>query len=251
MNRKIKTLIVEDNPEQLDLLKSIIEKNCDSIDIAGSAPSVTEAIESIRSVSPELIFLDVEIIGGTGFDVLRAFDEIDFKVIFVTSHDRYAIRAIRFAALDFLLKPVDPDELKAAVKRAAREISGEGEANGRLKLFGENAKYAEPERIALPGEDGYEFRKIAEIVRCKAESNYTRFYFSDGTSSLICSTLKNYETLLGECGFFRSHNSHLLNLAHAKGLTKGKSAYVIMSDGSQIDLSSKRKNAFLDCFAKV
>ncbi|MFH1050418.1 MAG: LytTR family DNA-binding domain-containing protein [bacterium] len=249
----VKVVIIDDEKQGREIIKNLIIKNFSglNIDIVEMADSVEKGIQAIINHRPDIVFLDIELQGGTGFDILDAFEKIDFEVIFVTAFNHYAIRAIKFAALDYLLKPVDMYELKSSIEKAIHKREVMKSSDYQITVLKENYKNAQPEMIALPTKDGYSFFKISEIIRCQAESNYTTFYFTGKRSVIIPKTLKEYEALLEEFNFCRIHSSHLINMAHVKQYLKGKGGFVIMSDGTEIEVSIRKKDMFLTKFLKL
>lgn len=232
------SLIVDDESSGRDALRALLAAHCPQVVVVAEAASVREAQEMIRrSREIDIIFLDIELPDGSGFDVLEEAGPRQFEVIFVTAYDNYGIQAVKAAAADYLLKPVSPNELRDAVDRAA----------GRIRARAENYRAAGeiPERIALPNAQGLRIVETANIVRCRSHSNYTEFRFIDGDSLLVSRPMGEFERVLVRSGFFRVHNSHLINMRHIRSYVRGKGGYVVMADGSHVDVSVRRKEAFL------
>lgn len=248
--KPLRILIIDDEPEAGDLLESCLAEQGLPVELLGKAHSVKEGIKLIEMHQPDLVLLDVQMSPGSGFDILNHFENIDFKVIFTTAHEEYAINAIRFAAIDYLLKPIDPEELEAAIKRAGEKITA-GEATGRMEIFKEIVGNSSDSfsRIVLPTMDGFIIEKTKDIRYCKADRNYTHFFLSDGRKLVVSRTMKVFDKMLSEQGFFRCHVSYLLNLGYVKEFKRRKKGGAIfLTDGVEIPLSESRKAAFLDIF---
>jgi two-component system, LytTR family, response regulator len=247
----ISIVIIDDEEDSRGIIRLLLEKCNIDYQIAGEGENVTDAISVISEKKPDIVFLDVELGGGTSFDVLEAFDKIDFEVIFITAFNHYAIKAIKFAALDYLLKPIDMKDFKEALEKAIRKRQLLSRSDFQISVLKDNINQNEPNLIALPNKDGFVFYKISDIIRCQAESNYTKFYFTKDNKEIIPKTLKEYEELLSENNFCRIHGSHLINMEHVKQYLKGKGGFVIMSDGSEIEVSVRKKDSFLKKFLKI
>ncbi len=242
----IRSIIVDDERRGRRALSLMLSRHCPNVRVVAEADSAVTAAEEIGRHAPDLVFLDVEMPGGGGFELLESFDTIDFDVIFVTAYDSYAIRAIRCSALDYLLKPTKAAELRVAVARSA-------ERRGRALGTHPRVPVSRPmgsEKIALPTSNGFVFVAAQTIIRCEARSNYTMFYFDSGGTLLVSRTLGEFEELLPEECFCRVHNSHIINARHVERYIKGKTGIVVMSDGSQVDVSPRRKDAFMECFPR-
>jgi two-component system LytT family response regulator len=242
----ITALLVDDEKKNRDSLKKLLTEYCPAVEVIGEAGSVEEAILFLRKQKPGLVFLDVEMPNGSGFDLLRQVDRIDFKIIFVTAHSHYAIKAIRFSAVDYLLKPVDTDDLIAAVKKASEEnVNTEEHYKGLLNNLSTTTSY----KLAIPIKDGFAFLAPDEIIRLQADGTYTHIYTSTekytGTKNI-----KEYEQLLADQNFFRSHNSHLINLKHVKRFSRLDGYFVHMSDSSVAEISRRKKEEFIEMMSK-
>lgn len=236
--RSLRSLIVDDESSGRDALRALLAAHCPQVVVVAEAASVREAQEMIRrSHEIDIVFLDIELPDGSGFDVLEEAGSREFAVIFVTAYDNYGIQAVKAAAVDYLLKPVSPDELCDAVDRAIERMEARTE---NYRSAGEI-----PERIALPNAQGLRIVETADIVRCRSHSNYTEFRFIDGDSLLVSRPMGEFERVLVRSGFFRVHNSHLINMRHVRSYVRGKGGYVVMTDGSHVDVSVRRKEAFL------
>lgn len=242
----IKAVIIDDIENSRLTLADDLRVYCPEISLLGEADSVESGIALIRKVKPAIVFLDIELTDGTGFDILDKLEKIDFKVIFVTGLDSYGIKAIKFSALDYLLKPVDPDDLvKAVAKFREEEKSYDYKANVEYLL--ENIRGTRPKfrRIALNSAEKVNMVNIDDIIRCESQSNYTLFHLKDKQQILVTRSLKEYENLLGEYNFLRTHHSHLINLDYLKEYVKTDGGYAVMTDGSSVPVSvRKRDNLF-------
>ena len=244
----MRAIIIDDEEHARKNLGDQLKRFCPRVKIIGEADAVKTGIELIEKNLPELIFLDIELSDGTGFDVLNQTDYRKSKVIFTTSHANYAIKAIKFAALDYILKPIDPAELSAAVERAAY-ISNEYETH-RLQCNAFMVNTATPEdnknkKLVIKSNDKYCFLNTADIIRCEADGNYTIFYLNDQSKSLASKTLKEYEILLRETGFFRIHKSHLINTAFVNKLERSRNGNIIMKDQTALPVSPTKKPLLL------
>ena len=243
----IRAIIVDDEEKGRLTLKNVIDKHCSIVQIIDLCNSVDTAIQSIEKLEPDLVFLDIEMPFQNGFALLEKFNKPNFDVIFITAYDHYAIKAIRYSALDYLLKPVDTDELKEAVakielkkKSTLPQMPDFELLLSNLKLKGNSAK------IAVPTFDGLQMLNSTEIIKCTANESYTEIVLSGGKKIMVSRILKEYEDLLSDFNFFRVHNSCLINLAHVNKYIKGDGGYVVMSDGESVEVSRRKKNELLN-----
>lgn len=238
----IRAVIIDDIPEAIAVLKSDLENYCVNIEVIGSAEGVVTGAKVIKELKPDLVFLDIQMKDGSGFDLLEILPETDFKLIFTTASDEYAVKAFKFSAVDYLLKPIDPDELMDAVSK----IENQEHAVERIDLLKENFNQAK--RIALNTLDKIHIVNVDEILRCESNINYTMFYFTDGTKILVTKTLKEFDKLLGDHGFIRVHQSHLINTNFIKEFIKSD-GYIIMKDGTRVPVSTRKKQVLMDMIA--
>ncbi len=241
MKTGIKTLIIDDEVRSRSILRTMLARHCSNIRISGEADNIEEALRLIQDSQPEIVFLDIELGLGTGFDLLGQLADVNFQTIFVSAYDSFAIKAIKWSAQDYLLKPVDPTELVASVNKAIAALSQKNE----LPKTGIDT-IATGSRIGLPCMEGLKFVNVTDIVRCEAKGTYTDFTFSDQTKVLISRPLQVYEEILAPHGFFRIHNSHLINLNYIKEYIKGRGGTVIMTDGEIIAVAARKKDEFLN-----
>lgn len=237
----MKAVIVDDEKHVRETTGTLLSIYCPDITICGQAQNVSGGVELIRKEQPELVFLDVEMEDGTGFDLLSRFPERNFQVIFITGHNDYAIRAFKFSALDYILKPVDPEDLERAVKKAQKELAS-GESRLQLKALENNFSDRKPSKIILKDSDNVYLISISEIIRCEADGNYTHFFLEDKRKLTISTTLKEYDQLLSDQGFFRSHQSHLINLNFFNRLEKKDGGIIYMKDGSAVPISTRKRD---------
>lgn len=242
----IKAVLVDDDLNLRKGTKALIEKYAPDIQIIGEAENVVDAINVISRKMPQVVFLDIQLSEGTGFDILKKLTElhgsISFQVVFITAYEQYAIKAFRFSALDFLLKPIDPEELQNVIEKIKIAVQKNHDFE-HIELLLENIRKKSDnfKRIALSTSDGIHLFEIGKIIRCESADNYTKFFMKDGKSILISKTLKEYEELLSEHGFERIHQSHLINLAYLKSYIKKDGGYVVMSDNSNLPISQRKK----------
>jgi two-component system, LytTR family, response regulator len=246
MTKKLKTIIVDDEPNAVEFIFSIIGEYCPGLEVVGKAFNMAEGVEKIQQLKPDLIFLDVEMPNGTGFDLLSRFPEKDFDVIFITAFNHYAIKAIKFSAVDYILKPINVSEFIEAVakvieKRSEQNLNG----NENLKILLENLKSSHPSRLAIPTSDGMEYLNPKDIIRIEADRSYSWFYLAGNRKILVSKHLKEFQDLLNDRYFFRSHNSHLINLRFVKKYVRKDGGYIEMQDGAEIPISRTRKDLFL------
>ncbi len=248
----IRVVIVEDEKHSRETLKNLLNEFCNNVEIVGMAGSVEEAISVISNTRPELVFLDIELQTGTGFDVLNRLNDLHFEVVFTTAFEHYAIKAIKFSSLDYLLKPIDIYELNVAVEKA-KEKKDDASNQKKLEVLLNNIK-AQPEgerKICLATQESIEFINIREISYCEASGSYTRFYLKDGSKLLVSKNLKEYESMLTEYHFMRVHNSYVINLREVKSLVKSEGGYILMNDNSQISISPKKRDVFMEKMAAL
>lgn len=241
---KIKSIIIDDEKNSRENLRGILERYCSQVQIIGEEDSVKQAINLIEEQHPDLVFLDIEMPQANGFKLLEHFAEIDFEVIFVTAYDSYAIKAIRFSAADYILKPINYLELQAAVEKVSKRLRNK-ENNNRIKELQYNIRQPENPRIGLATGDQIEFVKTDAIVHCKGEGNYTHVYLDGRKNILVAKTLVEFEELLGSHGFIRTHKSHLVNLQHVVLLNRKDGGSLQLSNGDVVSVSRRRKELVL------
>ncbi|WP_165806499.1 LytR/AlgR family response regulator transcription factor [Chitinophaga parva] len=247
---EIKALIVDDEQHCIEALQTMLQKKCPGVTVVAGARSVKEARTLVEELQPDLVFLDVEMPHQNGFELLKLFDKINFDVIFTTAYEQYALKAIKFNALDYLLKPFSIKELQDAIEKFREKRSGSlpREANDSpLEVFLQNMKTLQQnhKKIALPTINGLVFMPVQNIVRCESTGNYTKIFFTDKKHLMVSKPLKEFEELLTDINFFRIHNSHLINLQQMQSYIQGEGGFALMSDGTQVEVSRRRKAEFL------
>ena len=239
----MRAVIVDDETRARNYLKGVLSEQFKHIEIVGEANGVDTGVELIENVNPDLLFLDVQMQDGTGFDILKRINRSKYNVIFVSAYDRFAITAIKFSAIDYLLKPVEVDDLELALEKI--KTSGKkDEVQQKLDLLLDNINKID--KIALPSLSGIEFVKIENIIRCESDNNYTTFFLVNKEKIVVSKTLKEYEDMLESKGFFRTHKSHIINLSFLKKYIKGEGGIVVMEDGSEVAVSRRRKEDFME-----
>ena len=236
------TLLIDDEPAAREKLELLLTKYCaGQVRIAAMCKDAAEGLAAIEKHHPDLVFLDVEMPSMTGFDMLKRLPKISFHVIFTTAHDHYAIKAIKFSALDYLLKPIDLEQLQEAVNKAvAKSLPG---ASPQYESFVENIRDGgKLENLSIPTSNGMVFVKVSDIIRCESSSNYTIFYMAGKEQIVATRTLKEFEELLDESGFIRIHHSHLINKLHLRQYIKGAGGQVVMSDGKTLEVSRRKRD---------
>lgn len=243
----IKAIIVDDELGARESLSKMIEKNCKQIEIVAKVDSMLAAFEAITNKEPDLVFLDIEMPNGNAFDLLEKFKTINFNIIFTTAYDHYAIKAIKFSAVDYLLKPIDPEELIQAVKRFEQRTGKGATLDKQYKTLLSNVRPGNKlKKVGIPDGDGLIFINLSDIIRCDSDGNYTFFILTSGKKIIASRTLGEYEQMFADDNFFRIHRSHLINLEHVKKYIKGEGGYVVMSDNSQVEVSRRNKTDFLE-----
>jgi two-component system, LytTR family, response regulator len=241
----LKALIVDDEPKARENLQILLHDFVEGVEVVGLCENIAEATEAVRAHAPDVVFLDIQLQRETGFDLLTRLKEINFEVIFTTAYTEYAIKAFKFSAIDYLLKPIDIEELRKAVARVEKRVSNN--MTGRLTQLVQNLRQGSNEnyKIALPTLDGLVFVKISDILYCEASSNYTQIFTTE-EKYLVSKTLKEYDDLLSDHNFFRIHNSYLININSIKKYVKGDGGYVVLNNDTSLDVSKRKKEAFLN-----
>ncbi|MCW5909481.1 MAG: response regulator transcription factor [Cyclobacteriaceae bacterium] len=242
----LKCIIVDDESKSRESLRILIEDFCDSVKVCALCQNVDEGIQAIKEHKPEVVFLDIQLQRETGFDLLTRIKDINFEVIFTTAYSEYAIKAFKFSAIDYLLKPIDIDELKMALGKVNKKL--DDNISLRLKHLLQNLKAPASGnyKLALPTSEGFHFVKVSDIMYCEASSNYTEIVTQDGKKHLVSRTLKEYDDMLTEHDFYRIHNSYLINLNAIKKYVRGEGGYVVMNNDRSLDVSKRKKEGFLE-----
>lgn len=236
-------IVVDDEEHARNGLSKIIETYTTQLEVVGKADSAQSGIVMVKALKPDLVFLDVDMPGGNGFQLLTAFEQPDFEVIFVTAYDHYALKAIKHAALDYLMKPVDLGELIDAVERFKKKRPHEA---SKLRMLKQELGMGTLSKLAIPTLEGLEFVDIADIVLLASEGSYTAIELQSGSKVLTSKNLGEYEELLVERDFFRVHHSFIINLKRVARYLKGRGGTVVMTNGREVDVSTRRKDSFLE-----
>jgi two-component system LytT family response regulator len=241
----ITALLIDDDSNLRNGMKSLLARYAPEISIIGEADSVETGVKIVLQNQPQVVFLDIHLGDGSGFDLLEEVNQrgkLNSQIVFITAHEQYAIKAFRFSALDFLLKPVDPEELQKVIEKL-KQVIDKNDSVAHIDLLLENIrkKVDNFKRIALSNSDGIHLFEVSDIIRCESEDNYTKFYIKNSKPILISKTLKEYEELLTEHGFERIHQSHLINLAYLKSYIKKDGGYVVMADNAHLPISQRKK----------
>jgi two-component system LytT family response regulator len=246
----MKVLIVDDEASNLENLQQLLQSYAPDVEVCALAETVDEGLKAITLHRPELVFLDIQLHNQSGFDLLKQLGEINFELIFVTAYDQYGIQAVKFAALDYLLKPIDIDELTTAISKAHKAISQrkKNERLGYLLEYLKDDNKAIP-RIALPLFGETRYVNINEIMRCEADNTYTRFILNSGEQILVSKTLKEYAGMLLNYGFLRSHQSHLVNAAFIKSWLKEDGGSLLLTDSTKIPVSKLNREKVKEMLA--
>ena len=242
----IKAIIVDDEPYSCESLATLPEQYCPAAKTTAICHSGAEGFSAIEEQQPQILFLDIEMPKMNGFEMLEKLAEINFEIIFTTSYDHYAIKAIRFSALDYLLKPVVPEELQRAVQKVAQRMHSPHQQQMEILLQKLHQPISPVQRIALPTMEGLQMVAVHTIISCTSDSNYTTFLLRNNQKLVVSRPLKEVEEMLEEYSFVRVHNSHLVNLNEIEKYIKGEGGYLVMTDGSTVDVSRSRKDILLN-----
>ncbi|NQT78001.1 MAG: response regulator transcription factor [Bacteroidetes bacterium] len=248
----IRGIIVEDEIRSRDTLRGLLKRYCKNVEIIAEADSYRSGLVAIREHHPDVVFLDIQMPDGSGFKLLEELDEIKFEIIFTTAFDQFAIKAIKYSALDYLLKPIDPEELVNALKKVENKIS-KGKLNQNIQVLLDNIKSrdADPHKIVLSTFEKIHIIETDNILRCESDNYYTNFFLTDGKQILVSKTLKENEAMLGEHNFIRPHKSHLVNVKYIKGFLRNDGGYIEMTDGSKIPVSRRKKEKIIEIITNI
>ena len=247
----ITAIIIDDEKDARFLLRNLLERHFgDNINVVAEADDVAPGIKAIAEHKPDLVFLDIQMRKGTGFDLLAKMENIDFEVIFITAYNQYAVDAFKFSAFGYLLKPIKTKELGEVIHKLEDHLSVlKNGINKRLKVLVENyGNDGEIQKLIISNVEGFQVVKVSSIVRLEGDRNYTHFILEDNKKITTSKSLGEYEELLNQYGFFRIHQSTIVSLRHITGYLKGDGGSVEMSDGANLKVSRHRKSEFLDRF---
>ena len=243
-----RSIIIDDEVHCIETLRLLLTEYCPDVEVVEQCKSAINGLSAIEAHKPDLLFLDIEMPNMNGFEMLEQFSEIPFSIIFTTSYDQYAIKAIRFSALDYLLKPIDPKELVGAVHKVRSRKQGPSVEQFHMLMDKIQSKDQVFSKIAVPTSDGFELVPTELIISCEADDNYTHFNIKDSKKKIIaCRSLKEVEEQLtnGFTSFIRVHHSYLVNLNEVSKYVRGEGGYLVMSDGSTVNVSRSRKDVLL------
>jgi len=245
----IKAILIDDEVHCVDTLSMLISDYCPEVQVMEQCVSAKQGLIAVGRHHPELIFLDIEMPVMNGFEFLEQFTDIPFSVIFTTSYDQYAIKAIHFSALDYLLKPIDPKELVAAVQKVRVQKMLPSAEQFRMLIDQVQNRVKQFTKVAVPTSEGFELIPVEEIIFCEADDNYTRFFLKNKKRVIACRTLKEVEEQLTDfVSFIRVHHSYMVNLNEVNKYIRGEGGYLVMSDGAIVNVSRSRKDALMKLF---
>ena len=239
-------IIIDDESSGRKTIRSFITKYAPKLQIIAEAESVKTGLDVIHNNQPDVVFLDIRMNDGTGFDLLEKLGAITFQLIFVTAYEEHAIKAFKYSAVDYLLKPLDPDDFIASVSKLKKQSKLE-EIEQKVELLLQNNNKIE--KIALPTLSGLNMIKICDIVHCESDNNYTNFHLIDGLKLLVSRTLKEYDEMLSSSGFYRTHKSHLVNVKYIVEYIKGEGGIVKLENGDHVEVSRRRKDGLIQVLA--
>ena len=247
---KKKVLIIDDENRTRDFVKKMIDSFQLDLEVFTDGENVETGIEAINRIQPDIVFLDIQMPDGTGFDVLNSIESKKFEVIFITAYQEYAIKAIKFSALDYILKPIDAEELHTAILTAIDSVDFKKE-DAQYEALENNIQPGNRRKLVLQTQECVYIVDLSEIIRCEADKNYTFFFLNSGKKILVSRTLKDFETMLNGYGFFRIQQSHLINLDYLDRYDKHQGGAIIMKDGSAVPLSPAKKDQFFKLLERL
>jgi two-component system, LytTR family, response regulator len=248
--KNISTIIIDDEPKNIRLLQNMLDIHCPQIKVIITSTEAKNGMLLIDEMLPQLVFLDVEMPHMNGFDVLKKLEPINFEVIFVTAYSHYAIEAFEHHATGYITKPINSEKLIASVNTAVKRIEEKNINKNLFSLLEQNTRQSAPDKIPLSTSNGLVFVKIADILYCESSGNYTHFYLSDGKKIIVSRQLGEYEKLLPENNFIRIHDKYIINLVYIKEYIKGSGGEVVLENGKEIPVATRRKEDFLARFEK-
>lgn len=241
----MKGIIIDDEEKSAESLNALLTNFFENVTVTAVCQNISQGVDAIKQDPPDVVFLDINLQRETGFDLFTHFAEMPFAIIFTTAFSEYATKAFRYAALDYLLKPIDIAELKEAIKKVDNRMARS--LNDQLQNLFRDLKSSKNEflKLALPSLEGLVFINVDDIIYCEASSNYTTFFLAGNQKYIVSKTLKEYEDLLSDRDFFRIHNAYLVNIRAIKKYVKGEGGYVVMNNDVSLDVSKRKKDAFL------
>jgi two-component system LytT family response regulator len=246
----LRTIIIDDEAHMRQTLEKMVRRFCPDLNIVATADGVKAGIDAIQKHNPDLVLLDIKLEDGTGFNILEKLEPVDFKVIFVTAYDQYAIKAFKFSAIDYILKPVDPDELVEAVRKTENIL--QNDFNTQLDILKDNFNGTNPEKkIILKTAENIHLVKVTNINYCESDGSYSLIYLLNGKKIMVSHTLKDYEELLKDSGFFRVHKSYLINMQHINRFEKSDGGYVVLENECKVPVATRKRDELLDLFDRI
>jgi two-component system, LytTR family, response regulator len=244
----LKAILIDDEPDNIKLLALQLRLYCPSVEVIAECSKSEEGLLKINELNPDLVFLDIEMPRMNGFELLEKVNNINFALVFVTAYDKFAVKAFKYSAVDYLLKPIDTKELQEAIKKIENNQRTEPKQVEHLKQQFKNSHISQPDKIALPYQNGVTFVAIADIVYCEADDNYTKFVIRDGQSYLVSKTMRDIQEILEEREFLRVHRQFIINLNLIKKYVKGEGNYVIMLNEKNIPIARNQKEKLVQRF---
>ncbi|MFH2096906.1 MAG: LytTR family DNA-binding domain-containing protein [Bacteroidota bacterium] len=246
----MKAIIIDDEDKAVKSIGFILTNHCENITVVGTANSVDEGVKLIYTHHPDIVFLDIEMPEANGFDLLKRIPDRDFEVIFITAYNQYAMKAIKVSAFDYILKPIDIDDISNAIKKVAQKKTKDADKKKNMEMLFENIRSGKPRKIAVPASDGTRYLDVDEIFRIEADRSYSTFYFVNGNRLVVSKSLKEFAAVLEGDQFYRPHRAHLINLDYLKKHVKQGGGFIIMTDGTKIPLARQKKHDFVSVMEK-
>ncbi|MBN3035361.1 MAG: response regulator transcription factor [Bacteroidales bacterium] len=249
----IRAVVVEDEKKSRETLTGLIRLFCKNVEIVAEADGMQTGIEAVRKHLPDIIFLDIQMPDGSGFRLLEELAGVDFEVIFTTAYDQFAIKAFKYSAIDYLLKPIFPDDLMDAVRKAEHKMKTKQNARKGIEVLLDNVRRAgdQPPKIVLSTLEQLHVVGVDDIIRCESDNYYTVFFFTNGKKLIVSRTLKENEELLSEYNFIRPHKSHLINVKYIKGFLKSEHGLILMTDGSRVPVSRRKREYIMEILSSL
>jgi two-component system, LytTR family, response regulator len=243
----IKAIIIDDEKTSRETLQGLLRRYCKNVEVIGEADGFRSGMEVIKKNKPDVVFLDIQMPDGSGFKLLEEIGDINFEVIFSTAYDQFAIKAIKYSALDYLLKPINPEDLITSVEKLEAKLSkGKDDTGVKFLLDSIRTPTSDKKKIVLSTSEGMHIVDIDNIIRCESEDYYTKFFLKEGKVIMVSKTLKENEELLAEYNFIRPHKSHLINLKYVKSFLRIDGGSIVMTDGSNVPVSRRKREQIVD-----
>ena len=247
----IRTILIDDEVNIRLLVKDILREHCPDVEVVAETGSVASSLEAIRRLHPDLILLDIRLEDGSGFDLLEKLGAPCPRVVFITAYEEFALKAFRLSAVDYIMKPVVAEELVDAIGKVRNALSGNHDDHIRVLLGNTGNPNLQDKKIVLRTADKFHFVGLGEIIRCESDSSYTTFFLVNQPSVVVSKTLKDYEDLLCDFGFYRPHKSNIINMKHIRAFEKSGGGFIIMSDNSRVPLSDRKREEFFGMLEKL